>query len=805
MRLAIHRVWDALEAGGYNPRGRPEKFSALCPAHDDRTPSLDVAQGEKGAVLTCRSHECPPERIVGAVGLEMRDLFDDDGARDLAPRPVQRRRSSPPPCPYTDEQVKASVKALQDSEPMLEWLWENRGWEREGLADLEVGWDPADKDLPIWFPIRGADRKLIDVIRYQPSPSKRINTHDGRELKIMATKDISREPFPSPATVPEGEPIVLVEGETDAPTGRSLGFYTVGLPGQKWDPKWTKQLAGRQLLVVVENDDAGRKFADRVEEKLGTVARLDLSGFAGDKSGYDLTDLVLEVGHEKAANVVRATLEEFSVMEKPTPAESVDGAKLLDEIAEFLRRFVVVTKEQAAVLAVYVLHTHAIEAAETTPYLAVTSAAMQSGKTRLGIEVLGPLVANPLPTLNASVSALFRSIDERLHTVLFDEVDAIFKGKNGEKEDLRGLINGGYRKGAKALRCIGEGTNQQVRPFSVFSPKVLIGIGGLPPTVADRSIHIRLKRRARNEALERARPSKIEREAKPFHDRAATWAEQNLDVLTRAEPLLPDELDDRAQDGAEPLLAIADVAGGEWPKRLRGALVTLFGDKPKADDTQGLRLLADVRRVMDTLGCEAIHTADLIDALAKDETAPWGDWHGPEHNIRAKEVSDLLHPFINERPTSIRIGESNKRGYRREWFTDAWERWLPPTPAEAQQAQHPQQQARNGDSGNGHHPQPQAQHDPQQQALPDAANPGSCRDVADVADVADVREREEAPHSNGAIRVTLEEFAVPGGPNTNSTRDRDPQDNGNMTAEQYALQWRETRGFKPLYRMGEET
>src|SRR5215210_8097536 len=133
---------------------------------------------------------------------------------------------------------------------------------------------------------------------------------------------------------------------------------------------------------------------------------------------------------------------------------------------------------------------------------------------------------------------------------------------------------------------------------------------GLPPTVADRSIHIRLKRRARNEALERARPSKIEREAQPFHDRAATWAEQNLDVLTQAEPLLPDELDDRTQDGAEPLLAIADVAGGKWPKRLREALVTLFGDKPKADGTQGLRLLADVRKVMGTLGCEAIHTAD---------------------------------------------------------------------------------------------------------------------------------------------------------------------------------------------------
>src|SRR5215216_3527661 len=101
MRLAVVNLWSALENRGCNPRGRPDKFTALCPAHEDRRPSLDVAQGEKGVVMTCRSHRCPADRIMAALGLEMRELFDDDGDRDLPPRPSRRRSS--PPCPYTEQ------------------------------------------------------------------------------------------------------------------------------------------------------------------------------------------------------------------------------------------------------------------------------------------------------------------------------------------------------------------------------------------------------------------------------------------------------------------------------------------------------------------------------------------------------------------------------------------------------------------------------------------------------------------------------------------------------------------------------
>ena len=67
------------------------------------------------------------------------------------------------------------------------------------------------------------------------------------------------------------------------------------------------------------------------------------------------------------------------------------SAILLDDVARFVRRFVVLTEAQADTLALWVAHTHAFEAAETTPYLAITSAEKRSGKTRL-LEVLELLV-----------------------------------------------------------------------------------------------------------------------------------------------------------------------------------------------------------------------------------------------------------------------------------------------------------------------------------------------------------------------------------------------------------------------------
>ena len=159
---------------------------------------------------------------------------------------------------------------------------------------------------------------------------------------------------------------------------------------------------------------------------------------------------------------------------------------LLDEVEKFYRRFVVMTDAQHAAVALWTLHTHAVDAAEATPYIHTSSPTKKAGKSRL-LDVAAQLVRAPLSTGGASEAALFRSIGaDTTPTLLWDEVDTIFGPKSPENEGRRGVLNNGYTRNKPYLRCVGEGSKQKVEKFAVFCPKMLCGIGSVPDTIADR-------------------------------------------------------------------------------------------------------------------------------------------------------------------------------------------------------------------------------------------------------------------------------------------------------------------------------
>src|SRR5262245_40356731 len=113
-----------------------------------------------------------------------------------------------------------------------------------------------------------------------------------------------------------------------------------------------------------------------------------------------------------------------------------EGSNLLDAIVAFIRRWVVLSPEQAAAVALFVVFTHTVDAFGVAPYVHASSPTKRSGKTRL-LEVLELLVASPLRAAAMSEAALFRSLAEISPTLLFDEVDAIFSPKARDREDLR--------------------------------------------------------------------------------------------------------------------------------------------------------------------------------------------------------------------------------------------------------------------------------------------------------------------------------------------------------------------------------
>ena len=139
---------------------------------------------------------------------------------------------------------------------------------------------------------------------------------------------------------------------------------------------------------------------------------------------------------------------------------------------------------------------------ESTPRLAFLSAEPASGKTR-ALEITELLVPNPVLAVNVSPAYLFRKVgsDEGV-TLLYDEIDTVFGPKARENEELRGLLNAGYRKGAVAGRCVVRGNNVETEEIQAYAPVAIAGLGWLPDTILSRSVVVRMRRRHAGESVE---------------------------------------------------------------------------------------------------------------------------------------------------------------------------------------------------------------------------------------------------------------------------------------------------------------
>jgi hypothetical protein len=361
-----------------------------------------------------------------------------------------------------------------------------------------------------------------------------------------------------------------------------------------------------------------------------------------------------------------------------------DTAALLDSCEKWARRYVVLSAEQCTVIAAWILHTWAIDAAECTPYLHITAPEKGCGKSRL-LETLEPVVCRPCKTGGMSAAALVRTVDAESPTLLLDEFDAALGSDKEYSEALRGILNEGFRRGGNFRKV--EGKNHQLRVFQVFGAKAIAGIGRIPDTVASRSIVIEMRRKTPAESVEPFRQREVRAASRPLAESLQAWASsERLYLLREARPLLPHELNDRQKDITEPLLAIADLAGGEWPKRLRQALVVLFGSTASDDDSIGVMLLRDIRSIFEE--CEGggpkqkgMHSADLAAALCQLEGRPWAEWakgRGMDANRLAKQLKKY-----GISPQSIRLDGGNQKGYWRDSFLDAWVRYCLPSASSA--------------------------------------------------------------------------------------------------------------------------
>jgi hypothetical protein len=363
---------------------------------------------------------------------------------------------------------------------------------------------------------------------------------------------------------------------------------------------------------------------------------------------------------------------------------SGDLTSVLSRIVSFLTRFIVFANpNQPIIVALWIAHTWVFEAFGYTPYLNPFSPEKQCGKSRL-LDCLAILVRNPWRTISPSEAVLFRHIDAVHPTLLLDESDTIFgNGKDDRNEPLRALLNAGFERDTATIpRCVGQALT--IHHFNVFCPKAFAGIGSLPDTIRSRSIRIRLNRKARGEKVERFRKRDAETEAKIIRGQLEAWSKLTTTIreLEGAHPLIPDQLDDRQVDICEPLLAIAESAGGDWPSAARRAVIELCAAENE-DDSLGVKLLLNVRDIFESMKVDRMSSADLLEALINQETdGPWPSWW--EHEIKigntrgpAAKLARLLKPF-SIKPKVIRMADNTTpRGFMRTDFEEAWKRYCP--------------------------------------------------------------------------------------------------------------------------------
>lgn len=583
-------------------------YIARCPVHDDQRASLSISERGGKVLVRCRAH-CSQGAVIEALR-----------ARGL--------------------------------------------WSSKGKKDVVATYDYVSEKGNL----------LYQVVRHEPKDFRQRRP-DGKGGWFWNLQGVEPVPYRLPEVVEAvkvGAPIFVVEGEKDAETLRANGYVATCNSGGagKWTAAHAKWMRGAEVLVVPDNDEPGRKHAEQVRKSLiGIAAVVKIVELPSPVK--DSSDFFAARGAKERFDALVATAQKQPARHASRGRAEIDGAALLDDVRTFISRFVAFPDESNLdAVTLWAAHTHMVECFHTTPRLAAVSAEPESGKTRL-LEILDLLTPNPMLILSPSVAAVFRKLANEQVTLLIDECDTIFnfRGKDDQNEDLRALLNAGYRRGAHIPRCTGK--NHEVQEFAVFAATALAGIGDLPETVMTRAIVIRMKRRTSSETVEPFRLRIHEEQGHALRDRLALWAESVGAEAGAAYPDLPEGVVDRRAEAWEPLISIADLAGRDWARRSRVSAVLDVLAHRNREGSLGIRLLADLRTVFGDR--EGMWTKDILAALHSMEEAPWGDLRGKPLDARGLAVRVRKYGV---KPKTVRFGNDTSMGYVREDLHDAWERYL---------------------------------------------------------------------------------------------------------------------------------
>jgi hypothetical protein len=547
---------------------------------------------------------------------------------------------------------------------------------------------------------------------------------DSHSIKYVQLKDSGCHLYILPPVSEKladlSEPLFIVEGEKKAAAAVQAGLNAVGVGGiWNWKDKDTWKgieelqaigFADRDTGLVFDSDTWTRDDLQRAVYALGkylefrgarvfvylipqpTRAKVGLDDYLLTHTIQDFKELKkITLKHPALAQYRQwyddwkaknegETVDDLQgkplLLREVTPHnEAVEGAELLLELCQAIRRYVVAENADIVAIALWCVHAHAIDAFGISPFLNLSSPEKGCGKSTT-LTVISYLLPRPLLSASVSPASIFRTIELFKPSFLIDEADS-FDNLN---EDLRGLLNASHlRASAQAIRVVGD--QHEPRTFSTWCPKAISLIGHLPATLEDRSIVIDMRRRKREEACERFSAIDPHPELELLGQKVARWVKDSLQTLRQAKPVA-EGVDLRLYDNWMPLLAVADLAGGRWPDWVRIAARRFVA---KAADSASVKveLLMDMAEVMN--GQDRVTSEDLVNALNQMADRPWPTWNKSGKPITQIQVSRMVKGF-DVKPTKYRTGDKTVRGYHKAEVVAAQSRYAPATDPE-----HPEQ------------------------------------------------------------------------------------------------------------------
>jgi hypothetical protein len=436
-------------------------------------------------------------------------------------------------------------------------------------------------------------------------------------------------------------------------------------------PEATPPLDLIAVAIAKLGTDAGAVFTPDALELLRQVRKADPAGWARYRQAIKASNAV------SMADLDRLTTERTSARTESADQifpevvlwpDPVDGSQLLADVATIIRRHVIADKETIHAAALWVAFTWFIDVVDVAPIANVTAPEKRCGKSVL-LGTLARLACRPLTVSNIAPAALFRSLELWQPTLLIDEIDTFLS----EHEEARGILNAGFtRDSAFVIRCTGD--DHTPTPFNVWGAKALCGIGKIADTLQDRSIPLRLRRKLAGEETVKIRHADKSNFAE-LVGKLARFAIDNRESVRVARPAEIEGLNDRANDCWEPLLAVAESAGGDWPGLARKAAVTLHGLEEEAPSADA-ELLADIKTAFAEKYASKIFSADLLQVLISDEEAPWATWNRGKPFTQRQLTARLSGYAIKSK--DIRQGLNVRKGFSLDQFADAFERYLSP-------------------------------------------------------------------------------------------------------------------------------